>query len=280
MRLHVKNLIEKLWILICCVISAFPFIYVFLFSLQSKSSYQINPFRFKLRSITLDNYRKLLFEYNILWKIGSNTIIVVISCLISLLLSTAAAYAISQNMKSWYSYFILFVCVLIMFLPQQITVIPEYIMYAKMNMINNYLSVILSYSSSECCTMLFILLFCMLTLRTEILDAARLDGASEGKVLLLIVTPMIKSGVCVALTLSTVTLWNELLIPMLFLPDNDLKTVSVSINGLINRYNNNPPYQMAAIVIAMMPLLVLYFLGRKYLVGEIIKSNGIVVKDK
>lgn len=271
--MKLKKSILVFIIIILCVSSLSPFVYVLFISFKSKRDYFTNRLSMSLEKITLENYKKLIFDNDIFYKLISNIIVVSISCIIALLISALMAYVISIRKTNKMSCFIMGLCAIVMFLPQQITIIPEYVIYAKLGLVNNYLSVILSYASTECCFMMPILYVFCAQIPEDIIGAARLDGASEENVFISIALPMIKPGICVVLVLSAISLWNEFLVPMLLLSREDLKTITVAISGIINRNNNNPPYQMAGVVISMIPLIFIYLLCRYYLIQDLLEGD-------
>jgi len=110
--------------------------------------------------------------------------------------------------------------------------------------------------------------FC-LTIPRDLEDAARLDGAGEWTVFWRVVLPLSKPALATLAVFAFVDQWKSFLWPLIATRSTDMQVVEVGIANFHGQYYTNWPYQMAAAVTAVLPLLVLYFVAQKYFIRGI-----------
>jgi ABC-type glycerol-3-phosphate transport system permease component len=100
----------------------------------------------------------------------------------------------------------------------------------------------------------------------ELIESALMDGASHLRVLVQIVLPMSAPPLVTLVVVNALWAWNELLIALVFLPADELKTLMVGITVFRSRYNLDVPITMAGMLLASLPMVGLYLFGQRYFI--------------
>jgi multiple sugar transport system permease protein len=186
---------------------------------------------------------------------GLSTVGVVIS-------SVPAAYALSR--LQWRGRGTAFILVLAtMMLPAQVTAVPLYIMFAKLHLVGTLAPLIIPSFFGDAFS-IFLLRQFLLTIPQEYVDAARVDGAGEWRILLRIVVPLAKPAIAAIALFSFLYAWNDFFGPLLYAGENSKAwTVSVALSNLRGQHHVQWNLTMAATVLFMLPVIVLFFAAQK-----------------
>lgn len=251
------------------IIAAISFLYPFLFMLinafKTKTDYMTNKFWLPSGGYSLDNLRAMISQFHIL-SYFKNTMIVSLGSVFAILaLSVFASYAFAKcDFKGRGLVYLLIVST--MFIPAQTTMIPMYSLYAKMGLVNNYLSVIINYMATGIPGTVLLLTANFRSIPKEMLEAARIDGCSFSRIVCSIVVPVGMPAIAISFIFSFLAYWNDLFTPMILLQKTEVKTVIVALTGLVQRYANDPTYQMAGLLLSVIPSLIIFFMFQKYIV--------------
>jgi multiple sugar transport system permease protein len=186
---------------------------------------------------------------------GLSTVGVVIS-------SVPAAYALSR--LQWRGRGTAFVLVLAtMMLPVQVTAVPLYVMFAKLHLLGTLAPLIIPSFFGDAFS-IFLLRQFLLTIPQEYVDAARSDGCGEWRILLKIVVPLAKPAIAAVGLFSFLYAWNDFFGPLLYAGENsNAWTVSVALSNLRGQHHVQWNLTMAATVLFMLPVIVLFFCAQK-----------------
>ncbi len=173
-------------------------------------------------------------------------------------------------------------------IPPQVTIIPKYILFNKLGVLGTVLTYILPASFGQGInSAIFILIFYQLfkTLPRVLLEAARLDGATELKIFYKIGVPSGFSGYLITFLFSLVWYWNETYLASIYF-GNSISTLPLQLQRFVASYNTmfkpsgaaatsniNEGIELAATLLTIAPLLVLYFIAQKWFVESIDKSG-------
>jgi multiple sugar transport system permease protein len=154
-----------------------------------------------------------------------------------------------------------------MMLPSQVTLVPLYVIYAKLGWINTYLPLVVpTFLGSP--FFIFLLRQFFLGMPKELIDAARLDGASELRILITIVAPLSAPALITVGLLTFIDKWNDFYGPLIFLQKPELHPLSLAVQVFQTQHGTDWPLVMAASVLVAAPLVVLYFVAqRKFIEG-------------
>ncbi|OCT10542.1 ABC transporter permease [Paenibacillus pectinilyticus] len=240
-----------------------PVLWVLLNSFKSSQEILTNAFGVP-HTFDFNNYIKLNHYGNINILRGfANSLIISGSVVVGVtFIGGLAAFILSRFQFAGKKAFnILFV--ICMLLPQFAVIIPNFIIIKEIGLNGTYLSVILPQIAGNLSFAIIMMTGFMASLPAELEEAAVMDGASIWKIYYRILLPL-----CIPIfaTVSImVFLWsyNELLMPLVYLPVRDMQPISVLLSYVSNSYGTDYGAMMAAITISIVPLLVLYLLSQE-----------------
>ncbi|HEY7968437.1 MAG TPA: carbohydrate ABC transporter permease, partial [Candidatus Limnocylindrales bacterium] len=196
-----------------------------------------------------------------------NTLIYAVPSVIGTVVSCSlVAYGFA--LVNWRGRNVVFVIMLTtMMLPSQVTLIPLYVIYAKLGWINTFLPLVLpTFLGTP--FFIFLLRQFFMGIPRELLDAARLDGASELRILTRIVAPLAAPALITVALLTFIDKWNDFYGPLLYLQKPELRPLSLSIQVFQSAHRTDWPQTMAASILVAAPLVLIYFFAqRKFIEG-------------
>ena len=209
---------------------------------------------------TLDNYVRLFKQPAIQWLL--NTIIIAVAAMLLTCITAAlAGYALAK--KRFYGQTILFsLLVCAMALPKQVIVIPLLQEMSALGLNNNLLAVILPTVGWP--FGIFLMKQFSETIPTEMLEAARIDGASEVRTFVSIVFPMVKPGVGALAIFTFVNTWNDYFLQLIMLQRREVLTISTGIARLQGEVSSDFGLIMAGAALAAIPIVAVFLMFQKY----------------
>lgn len=238
------------------VVYLLPLVWVIYVSLKDDKTLFVSPWAMP---------EHLMFEnYSFAWTAGklgratlNSAIVCVVTLVLCLVIGSMAAFAIARlrwklaNLTM--TYFLTG-----MMIPVHCILIPLFTRFAKMHLTNSLLGLILPYLTLSLPLTIFIMTGFFKGLPNELFESACIDGCSIYKIFTHIAFPLSKTGLFVTGLMSFVANWNELLLAMVFISNDDKKTLPVSLSKFVGPYNTNYSQMFAAIVIAIIPTIVVY----------------------
>lgn len=200
----------------------------------------------------------------------NSIIIVILGTAGQLIVSSMAAYAFAKiNFKGKKFIFTLFLASIM--IPSQVTIIPRFMLFYKIGIYNTLWSIILP--SWFGATSIFLLRQFYIGLPTDLMDAAKIDGAGHFRIFIQIMLPLTKPVMVSAAILSFIALWNEYLSPLIFLTNKKVYTVAQAIRWYLMSDTQQYELVMAASAIAIIPLIIVFIFCQKYFVEGIATSG-------
>ncbi|NLG87798.1 MAG: carbohydrate ABC transporter permease [Clostridiaceae bacterium] len=240
----------------------YPLFWLVINSVKTNSELFNNPWSFGA-SIQIENYTTAWVSGKIGISFFNSTLVSFISVIITIFLSSTAAFAISR-LKWKLSSFVLSLFLLGIMIPIHSTLIPLFTMFNKIGIINRYIALILPYVAFALPTSIFILSGFMKTFPSEIEEAVIIDGCSMAGFFWRILFPLSKSPIATISIFNFVGMWNELMFALIFLSDPNKTTLPVSLTRFKGQYSTNWTVQLAAVVTMIIPSITVYiFLNDK-----------------
>ena len=242
------------------LITAFPFFWMLASSLKPQRESIDFPPTILPEQPTLEWYQTLFTELDF-GRYLVNTVIVVLIGFIGLVFMAMAGYAFAKfdfRGRKW----MFFLVLATMMIPIQVTMIPTYLILNGMKLTNTLVGIALPTLVSGFSIFLFRQF--MSTIPTEMLEAARLDGAGEWRTFWQIVLPMSKPILAVQIVLTFISGWNSFLWPLIIASDQKLYTLSVGLALLNQQLAINPSLQMAAASVMVIPILVVFVIFQRF----------------
>jgi alpha-1,4-digalacturonate transport system permease protein len=209
------------------------------------------------------------FEFFAFFK--NSIVVTVLATLLTLFVNSLAAFALSKyDFKGRDLIFLLTISTLM--IPTTVTLVPNFLIITKLGWVNSLIGVIIPAVASP--TSVFLLRQYMLTLPDELLDAARIDGATEWRIYWQIVLPLSAPAIAVLAIFSVNWRWNDFLWPLIVLTHTEKFTIPLGLHLFQSDYQIEWQYLLAMSVLALLPITVIFaFLQRHITTG--IASTGV-----
>ncbi|MUT68259.1 carbohydrate ABC transporter permease [Paenibacillus sp. NEAU-GSW1] len=249
-----------------------PFIWMILTSFKTVAeSTSLNPFVFFPSEWKWTNYGEV-FRQNDFFNLYFNTFaMMALRVLCSILFSAMAAYAFAR--LNFPGRNLLFGLVLFqMMVPTQIFIIPQYLMVDALGMRNTIFALLFPGLVSAFGT--FLLRQFFMGLPKELEEAARLDGCNIGQTFVKVMLPLAKSGLVALGIFTALFAFKDLMWPMIVNTSSKAATLSSALAKIQSAYSVNYPELMAASVIAIFPMLLVYMVFQKQFIEGIATSGG------
>lgn len=214
---------------------------------------------------TLVNYRTLFEHYGVGRYLANSMLVASLATMLALLFVVPAGYAFAKlRFKGRDAIFQALVALLVV--PGQIGMLPLYLELKAMGLVNSYAGALVPWLAGIFGIFL-VRQFC-LSIPTELLEAARVDGASEWTILRRIVLPTLKPVLITLALFVFLGSWNDFMWPLIVLADQHLYTLPVALAALSREHVQDDELMMAGSVVTTLPVLILFLaLQRHYLEG-------------
>ena len=215
-----------------------------------------------------DNFVTVFQKAPLLTYFANTLLYASLSTVFMLVSSVPAAYAMAR--LRWRGRNLAFLAVLtMMMLPPQVTVVPVYVMWSHLGLTGSLWPLIIPNLFGDAFS-IFLLRQFLLTIPQDYADAARIDGCSEFKVMWRVILPMAKPGIAAAAMFSFFFAWNDYYGPLLYTSENPNQwTVSLGLANFRGLYQVQWNLTMAATLLAMLPVLLVFFFAQKVFVEGI-----------
>jgi multiple sugar transport system permease protein/sn-glycerol 3-phosphate transport system permease protein len=198
-----------------------------------------------------------------------NTAFITLATIVGQLLSSSLV-AFSFARLRWRGRDQLFVLVLAtMMLPSQVTLIPQFIIFSHLGWINTFLPLIVP-AFFGAPFFIFLLRQFYMNISLELDDAAKIDGASVFQIYSRLLLPMSSSALAAVAIFQFQHAWNLFLEPLLYLHSSEKWVLSLALRSFIGEYIQWWNLMMAASVIVMLPVIVLFFIGQRYFIQGVV----------
>lgn len=169
---------------------------------------------------------------------------------------------------------ILFAIVLAtMMIPGFVTLIPQYVLFAKLGWVNTYFPLVVPAFFGSAFNIFLLRQFYM-TIPTELIEAAKMEGASHFYIWWKIGLPLTKPAIATVAIFSFNGAWNDFLGPLLYLNDENLYTLQLGLQVFKGQLNTQWNYLMAGSLLVLLPVILLFFFFQKYFIQGINLQSG------
>jgi ABC-type glycerol-3-phosphate transport system permease component len=270
-RLLVKLPIFLILLLIAAT-TVYPLLFLALNAFKRKTEYYTNVYGLP-RGFYLGNFTLLGENFNIGRAVLNSLFVTGVAVVVSILIAALASFPLAKiRFEGQQTIFRLIVGLLLV--PGQVLLIPVYLLFSRLNLVNSYLSVILIYTALALPFGIFFLTSSFRGIPSEVIESARIDGASLFRVFGSIVLPLGRPAIMTLAVLSFLSMWNELLLGMMLLPDESKRLITPTIALLLGRLLTNQPLLMAGLFISSLPTVLMLAIASRYLIGGITLGLG------
>ena len=161
---------------------------------------------------------------------------------------------------------LLTVNVALLVVPPVVMLIPLFVLFTQLSLVSTYQGAILIYAGLVTPFSVYMLANFFRSIPNELIESAVTDGASNLRILGRIVLPLSVPALVTLVLVNSLFVWNELLIALVFLPSDELKTLMVGLTVFRSRFNLDVPVTMAGMVLSSLPMVVLYLFGQRFFI--------------
>ncbi|NPV06926.1 MAG: carbohydrate ABC transporter permease [Anaerolineae bacterium] len=253
------------------VVFLLPFYYMLNMAVSTPASIGKYPPDWIPRPIMLSNFPEGWVAYYNFTKYLRNTLLITSATLVGQLVScTLVGYGFAR--LRFYGRGVWFVILLsTMMLPSQVTLVPQYVIFAKLKWVNTYKPLIVpAYFGSA--FYIFLLRQFFMTLPRDLDDAARIDGCGYLSILLRVLLPLCKPPLIAVGVFSFVSHWSDFFGPLIYLNDPEKWTLVLGTTALVTSWGHtfiHMGYVMAVTTLVVVPVLVIYFWAQRYFIEGI-----------
>ena len=263
------------------LVTAAPLLWMVNVSLMPKGAAASFPPPFWPDHPTLANYRELLFahpgpaggstSYKIVPAIVNSVVLATLATLIGLGLTVPAGYAFAKLRFAGRARLLQALLALAV-VPTQVAMLPLFLMLKSVGLVNSYAGVLAPWLAG-----VYGVLFirqATLAIPDEMLDAARVDGASEWRIFLSVVLPLLRPVVVTLALFTFLTSWSDFLWPLIVVSDQNLYTLPVALAAISREHGGDVELMMAGAVLTTAPVLLLFVALQRYYFNGML-SGGI-----
>lgn len=214
----------------------------------------------------LENYQEGITSFNFLQYLWNSIVVTVVATILTLLINSMAAFALSKYQFRGRDS-ILVITIGTLMVPLSVILIPVFLVITNVGWNNNLLGVIVPAAATP--TGVFLLRQYMLTIPDELLDSARIDGASEWRIYLQIILPLARPALAVLTIFSIMWRWNDFLWPLIVLSRSELFTLQVGLRSFQGDLNVQWNLILAMTVLTLLPITFVFAFLQRYITSGI-----------
>ena len=247
-----------------------PFLWMVLTSFKTYRETVKLPIQWFPAEWNFDNYVEVLKQLDFL-RYYRNTILVTVTTLVAMtLIASLAAYAFAR--MEFPGKNVIFALLLVVYMvPPQMTMIPKYMMITKLGWVDTLAGIVVPNIFSV--YTMFMLRQFFVSVPKELDEAAKLDGCSFFGIFWRVDLPLIRNGLIAITVLNQLWSWNNFLWPLIATSTDKMRVLSVAIATLNNSDGSQYQLLMAAGVLAVLPMLVIYAICQEYFMDGIMSSG-------
>lgn len=263
-RVSGGTLAREVVLVIASIIVLIPGLFVLFTAFKTQQGYSLDKIGFPSPA-TLDNIETAMRNGRFgTWFVNS-IILSAGSVLLALVASAPAAFAFARMRFRGQGVLLSIVTSLIV-LPPVVLLLPLFLLLAKVGLVATHLGAIIVYAGLLTPFSVYLLTSFFRAIPTALIDAASIDGAANHTILLRIVLPLSAPAIVTLIVVNALWVWNDLLIALVLLPKDDLKTLMTGITTFGSKYNSDVPVAMMGMLIASVPMLILYLVGQRWFI--------------
>jgi multiple sugar transport system permease protein len=251
----------------------FPFYWTLVTAFKREGDILQRPAKYLPNPWTLDNFKVAWSQVGFSTFFKNSLFIAVVTCFLIVVLSLLVGYALSRFQFRGKKSFML-ILLFTQFIPGAMLIIPLFIIFNKMHLINTYLSLIIVYATFNVPFNSILMRGFVSTVPFELEEAAYVDGCGKLRAIFLVVLPVLVPAIVATAAFAFISCWNEFLYALMFINDNKLFTIPIGLSYMQGEFDIKYGALAAGSVIALIPALILFSYVQKHLVGGL--SSGAV----
>ncbi len=255
---------RQLVVIFVTLLSLFPVYFMAVSAFKTKSEYLANKWGLPA-SFSITNFDTALAGEKFFIRFANSTILTVGAIGASLIIACLAAYAFAR-MEFPGKRTLFNIILSLMVVPPVVMIIPLFVSMVRWHLVNTYQGTILIYTGLLLPFSIYLMTNFFRAIPREIIEAARIDGCSNLGVFWRIMMPLSAPALITLIVVNALWTWNELLIALVFMQKDELKTLMVGISSMRSRNYVDIPATMAGLLIATIPIVIVYLFGQRFFI--------------
>jgi raffinose/stachyose/melibiose transport system permease protein len=260
------------FLLIFCIAALYPLYFIVSTALKSNAAYQLDPTGFPTHP-TFSSLRQIVEDQPLPRWMWNSFLVTLTAVAVSTLFALLAAYAVVFGRFRGHKVF-LSASVALMVVPPVTLLVPMFVFMVDRGWVNHLQSVIIFYTGLLVPFAVFFLTNFFRTVPQELIEAASVEGAGPFTVLRQVVLPLSGAASFTLIVVQAIWVWNELLIALVFLQDENARTLMSGLAQFQGRYSTNQPLVLAGALVSIAPVVLLYLSGQRFFVRGLTAGIG------
>lgn len=232
----------------------------------------LHPFTLSLNSATLDNIKRAYTSLHFPTAFYNSAVILALSLLILVVLGSLAAYGIVMPNSPWMNRLNTFIVAMIS-VPFQIAMVPLVILLKKLHLINSFLGASFVYGAMYLPFVIFLYVGFMRTIPKEMVESATMDGSGPLKTYLHIYMPLLKTITGIVVVIRGVSIWNDLLVPLIVLYKNSMYTLPLQLYIFSSSKVGQWDLVFGGTVLVCLPITILFLVFQRSFIKGIMAGG-------
>lgn len=265
-----KRFIKNSLVVIVIIAFLFPMFWIISSSLKPATDLFTYPLTLLPQNPTFENYVKAWEVTDFPLYFFNTTVVTVVATFLTVVTATACGYALAKYKYKWID--VVFICILgTTMLPTEVVMTAQMEVIRALGLYDTLWGVIIPVVVTP--TGIFMMRQYFLTVPNELIESARLDGASEFKIFTWLMVPIAKPIIITLTVLSVKWRWNDYIWPLITLSDPDKYTVQMGLRALVGSETIDWSVLLASSVISMIPMIIVFIIFHKYMLGTDLTSG-------
>jgi len=247
------------------VLFVLPFVFTIVTSLRTAADVARSPLGIP-HSFTLKNFTRAFSQIHYGTSTLNTLLITGLSCVLITVLGALAGYPLGRITAGWstavYRLFILGTSI-----PVFVVVAPLYLLMRDLNLLDTYAGVVFIYTALNLPLAVFFYTSFIRQIPADLEEAAALDGCGALRTFFVVILPLLRPVTSTLLTFISLQIWNDLLVPLVFLQDPGKRTVMVNAYSFIDPHTVQPTTLFPAALLGVLPLLVIFIFFQRQMVA-------------
>lgn len=275
--IDIKKLVSKIFLFyfplaVVITVVLLPFLWALSTSLKMPGDIFKTPIAYIPNPATIENYMTSWSRNKFSMFFGNSLIIAVSAVVFVVIFCIFNAYALSRyNFKGKNAFLVVLLCTQL--IPVVIFIIPLFLVFKQMGLINTRVSVILFYIVSQIPFNTLLMKGFMSNVPIQIDEAAMVDGASRLRIIFSLIPPVILPGIVATSAFAFIGCWNEFIVAFCFISSGDKLTIPIALKSLIAESSVELTVLASSSIIALIPPLILFSYIQKYLVSGLSEGS-------
>lgn len=245
-------------------IAIYPIVFMGLSSFKTSLEYLSDPLGWPAGFSYTDNFIALYSRFNLVQLFLNTVTYILLAAALNLLVAVPASFTFAKGrFPAREGLRTAMIATLIM--PPVTFLVPSYVMMARLGLIDTSAPIVLLWAATSVPGTIFLLSALMRAIPSEVLEAARIDGAGYFETLLRIVLPLSVPGIVTILIFNITAWWNDLLLPLVFVGDSDRTTVTAAASSIGARFSMDYPLVLSGLFLASVPPIIAYIILQRFI---------------